>query len=161
MGLHRLLGSIQHNMSLGGLVLGLGRSGALAGGAGVWCRLRSFSRRCRGLGRLRSFSWWTAGLGRLRSLAGGERCLGRLRSFSRRCRGLGRLRSFSRRCRGFRLLWNLDLNALDSFTSFKDYLFPDLFRTATKHSDGHCACLLVINLVLNFSCSQSTKTTLL
>ncbi|KAJ6921587.1 hypothetical protein NC652_015490 [Populus alba x Populus x berolinensis] len=62
-------------------------------------------------------------------------------------------------CWCFGFLWNLDLNALDSFTSFIDYLFLDLFRTATYHSDGHCACLLVIYLVLNFSCSQSTKTT--
>jgi hypothetical protein len=55
-----------------------------------------------------------------------------------------------------------DLNARDSSTSFAVYFFLDLFRTATHHSDFHRVFLLVICLVLDFSCSliniiKSTK----
>lgn len=49
----------------------------------------------------------------------------------------------------FRLFWHLDLNALDSLTSFAADLVLDLFRTAANHSDCHCACLRVIYLVVN------------
>ena len=53
----------------------------------------------------------------------------------------------------FFLRRRLDLNALDSSTSFAVYFFLDLFRTATHHSDCHRVCLLVICLVLDFYCS--------
>ena len=53
----------------------------------------------------------------------------------------------------FFLRRRLDLNALDSSTSFAVYFFLDLFRRATHHSDCHCVFLLVICLVLDFYCS--------
>ncbi|PON38128.1 LOW QUALITY PROTEIN: hypothetical protein PanWU01x14_314980 [Parasponia andersonii] len=55
----------------------------------------------------------------------------------------------------FGFCWDLDLNALNRVSPFAYNLFLNLLRRTANHFDCHCVLLLIVYLVLYFSCSQN------